>query len=77
MSVAKPYRLGLVVGKFAPFHHGHELVIHTARECCEQVLVLGYSQPEFAGCERERRAAEFRQRRQRHADRPCRRGRRG
>ena len=62
MSAAKPYRLGLVVGKFSPLHRGHELVINTARDCCERVLVLGYSQPEFAGCERERRAAWVSQR---------------
>lgn len=52
----KPFRLGLVVGKFSPLHQGHEHVINTARQCCDQVLVLGYSQPDFPGCERQRRA---------------------
>ena len=51
------YRLGLVVGKFSPLHLGHAQVIETALAHCEQVLVLGYSQPEFRGCERARRAA--------------------
>lgn len=46
---------GLVVGKFSPLHRGHELVIQHALDHCERVTVLGYSQPEWAGCERERR----------------------
>lgn len=46
---------GLVVGKFAPLHRGHELVIHTALEQCDTVYVLSYSRPEFAGCEPHRR----------------------
>ena len=51
------YRLGLVVGKFSPLHLGHAQVIDAALAQCEQVLVLGYSQPEFRGCERARREA--------------------
>lgn len=58
----KPYRLGLVVGKFSPLHKGHEHVISTAIAHCEQVLVLGYSQPEFQGCEHERRSTWVRRR---------------
>ncbi|GAA0768744.1 AAA family ATPase [Ideonella azotifigens] len=49
------FRLGLVVGKFSPLHLGHELVIAHALACCEQVLVLGYSEPVLAGCDRARR----------------------
>jgi HTH-type transcriptional repressor of NAD biosynthesis genes len=53
---AKPYRLGLVVGKFSPLHLGHEYLIEQARQQCEQVLLLSYSQPEFPDCEPARRA---------------------
>jgi HTH-type transcriptional repressor of NAD biosynthesis genes len=56
------HQLGLVVGKFSPLHHGHEHVIRTAQACCERVLVLGYSQPLFKGCERARRQAWVAQR---------------
>lgn len=55
--MSKPHRLGLVVGKFSPLHIGHESVIRHAMSMCEQVLVLGYSQPPFAGCGRESRLA--------------------
>jgi HTH-type transcriptional repressor of NAD biosynthesis genes len=46
----------LVVGKFCPLHRGHELVIRRALEECERVSVLSWSNPEFSGCEPERRA---------------------
>ena len=49
--------LGLVVGKFSPLHRGHEHVIAQAMDHCERVLVLGYSQPEWRGCEGPRRQA--------------------
>lgn len=51
------HRLGLVVGKFSPFHRGHEYLIEQAISRCDDVLVLGYSQPEFHGCDRKRRQA--------------------
>jgi NadR type nicotinamide-nucleotide adenylyltransferase len=51
------HRLGLVVGKFSPLHLGHEHLIRQALDACERVVVLGYSQPEFPGCGRERRQA--------------------
>jgi len=47
----KRFKRGLVVGKFSPLHRGHELVIHRAIECCEEVVLLSYSKPEFPGCE--------------------------
>lgn len=53
----KLHRLGLVVGKFSPLHRGHEYLIEQAISRCEDVLVLGYSKPEFHGCDRERRQA--------------------
>ncbi|GGE49009.1 transcriptional regulator NadR [Halopseudomonas oceani] len=48
--MSKPYRTGLVVGKFSPLHSGHRYLIDTATAACEQVLLLSYSRPEFAGC---------------------------
>jgi len=44
------HRHGLVVGKFAPLHLGHELVIRRAIDSCDEVTVLSYSKPEFPGC---------------------------
>lgn len=46
---------GLVVGKFAPLHLGHEFLIRTAAAACEHLVVLSYSRPELPGCEPERR----------------------
>jgi NadR type nicotinamide-nucleotide adenylyltransferase len=46
---------GLVVGKFAPLHRGHELVIRRALDDCQEVVIISYCKPEFAGCEAERR----------------------
>jgi HTH-type transcriptional repressor of NAD biosynthesis genes len=41
------YAIGLVVGKFAPLHRGHEALIAFAQSQCEQLLVLSYTNPEF------------------------------
>ena len=54
---ASRHRLGLVVGKFSPLHRGHEYLIAQALAACEQVAVVGYSQPEFPGCGRLQREA--------------------
>lgn len=51
------FRTGLVVGKFAPLHLGHEQVIRAALAVCDHVVLLSYSRPEFSGCEPARRAA--------------------
>jgi HTH-type transcriptional regulator, transcriptional repressor of NAD biosynthesis genes len=40
-------KLGIVVGKFAPPHKGHQLVIDTALENCDRVIVLVYGNPDF------------------------------
>jgi cytidyltransferase-like protein len=40
-------KIGLVVGKFAPFHLGHQYVIDTALEKKDCVIVLVYSNPDF------------------------------
>jgi NadR type nicotinamide-nucleotide adenylyltransferase len=45
------YRLGLVVGKFAPLHHGHLHLIDTAASQCERVLLLSWCKPEPARCD--------------------------
>lgn len=42
------FKTGLVVGKFAPLHQGHELVIKTALRQCKTVIVLVYSNPDFS-----------------------------
>ncbi|MBQ0936988.1 AAA family ATPase [Ideonella paludis] len=49
------FKQGLVVGKFSPLHLGHEFLIEQAAQACQHLLVLGYSQPEQAGCSRTRR----------------------
>ncbi|HET7463532.1 MAG TPA: AAA family ATPase [Longimicrobium sp.] len=46
---AKRYRRGLVVGKFAPLHRGHELLIARALRECEEVVILSYQKPEIPG----------------------------
>jgi len=33
---------GLVLGKFAPFHKGHQLLVDTARKLCDRLYVLIY-----------------------------------
>lgn len=55
-SPAKRFRRGLVVGKFAPLHRGHEHVICRAEAECEAVVLLSYSKPELPECGPERRA---------------------
>lgn len=37
---------GLVLGKFAPFHRGHELLIKRSIERCDETVVLVYDSPE-------------------------------
>ena len=41
----KPYKLGILVGRFQTIHLGHEKMVNTARELCQQVGVfVGSSQ---------------------------------
>jgi NadR type nicotinamide-nucleotide adenylyltransferase len=54
---SKVFQRGLVVGKFSPLHHGHELVIQRALEMCREVVLISYSKPELPGCEAEKREA--------------------
>jgi HTH-type transcriptional regulator, transcriptional repressor of NAD biosynthesis genes len=50
------FKRGLVVGKFSPLHRGHEALIRCAQEACDEVIIISYSKPEFAGCEASTRA---------------------
>lgn len=52
----KRFTRGLVVGKFAPLHLGHEHVIRRALADCHEVFVISYSKPEMPGCEPDKRA---------------------
>jgi NadR type nicotinamide-nucleotide adenylyltransferase len=49
------FRRGLVVGKFSPLHRGHEALIRGAQDSCDDLTIISYSKPEFAGCEASRR----------------------
>jgi HTH-type transcriptional regulator, transcriptional repressor of NAD biosynthesis genes len=40
---------GLIVGKFAPLHAGHEHLIHAALAECRRVSVWCYARPDFPG----------------------------
>jgi HTH-type transcriptional repressor of NAD biosynthesis genes len=55
----KKFRTGLVVGKFSPLHYGHEYLINTAIDQCEDVVVISYSKPEFRHCEYKNRQMWF------------------
>jgi HTH-type transcriptional regulator, transcriptional repressor of NAD biosynthesis genes len=59
--VSKRFRSGLVVGKFAPPHKGHQLLLETALEQCEQVTVLVYSNPDFPDMPSNTRASWIRE----------------
>jgi HTH-type transcriptional regulator, transcriptional repressor of NAD biosynthesis genes len=54
------FKTGLVVGKFAPLHKGHELVLETAQNQCQRVLVLCYSNPDFPTMPSQARAGWIR-----------------
>jgi NadR type nicotinamide-nucleotide adenylyltransferase len=41
------YRTGLVVGKFAPLTRGHEELIRTAAEQCEELIILSYTSANY------------------------------
>lgn len=47
--MSRPFRRGLVVGKFAPLHRGHELLIGRALAECDEVVVISYQNPEIPG----------------------------
>lgn len=43
----KLYRTGFIVGKFAPLHKGHEYLILTAMEQCENLVILSYTSEDY------------------------------
>jgi len=45
--MTKICKTGLVVGKFCPLHKGHELVINTALNHCERVIILSYTSENY------------------------------
>lgn len=49
------FQTGLVVGKFCPLHHGHQVMLDQARAQCEQLVIISYTKPGFAGLGAERR----------------------
>jgi len=50
----------LVVGKFAPLHVGHQLLIETAINTADHVVVLCWSNPDFSFADSEMRASWIR-----------------
>ena len=54
--MSKQFKRGLVVGKFAPPHLGHILMIEEACRLCEQVDVFVYSNPDLPAFESRHRA---------------------
>lgn len=46
---------GLVVGKFCPLHHGHQLLLDHAQAHCRQLTVVSYTKPGFPGMDADRR----------------------
>ena len=54
-NIMKPFATGLVVGKFAPLHCGHERLIITPLAQCEELFIISYSVPEMPDCEPEKR----------------------
>ncbi|HMD29090.1 MAG TPA: AAA family ATPase [Steroidobacteraceae bacterium] len=58
-TIAKTFALGLVVGKFAPLHLGHEWLIRQADLRCDRLLILSYANPEFDRCNTPNRRRWF------------------
>ncbi len=48
--MSRRFPRGLVVGKFCPLHRGHQVLLDAAQEQCDELLVLSYTNPEFAHC---------------------------
>lgn len=38
--MAKKYKLGLFIGRFQPFHKGHEMIVKKALEQCDKLVIL-------------------------------------
>ncbi|HKS16157.1 MAG TPA: AAA family ATPase, partial [Planctomycetota bacterium] len=53
--MTRKFGRGLIVGKFSPLHRGHEAIIATALESCDEVCLVSYANPELPGCDVARR----------------------
>ncbi|WP_197062904.1 AAA family ATPase [Hymenobacter sp. APR13] len=58
---AASWPIGLVVGKFLPFHAGHQLLLEQAAARVQDLYVLVYSNPDPATMDAETRASWIRQ----------------
>lgn len=47
----KRFGRGLVVGKFCPLHRGHQYLIDAALAQCDELVLISYTRPAFAGCD--------------------------
>ena len=56
-----PYEHALVVGKFAPLHHGHQRLIEHAASIADTVTIICWSNPDFADMPTNVRADWIRQ----------------
>ena len=56
-----PSTTALVVGKFAPFHIGHQRLIELAIELADDVVVLCWSNPDFEFADSAERASWIRE----------------
>ena len=56
-SSSERFARGLVVGKFSPLHRGHELLVRTAMERCQDLCLISWATPERPGCEAAAREA--------------------
>ena len=54
--MSAPFETGLIVGKFAPLHDGHVMLIEEARRRCRHLILISYSNPEMPGSAPQRRA---------------------
>lgn len=57
--MSERFARGLVVGKFSPLHHGHELLLRSALARSERLDCFSYSSPEFPRCGAEARRRWF------------------
>jgi len=60
-SASSHWPIGLVVGKFLPFHKGHQLLLEQAAAQVQVLYVLVYSNPDPATMDAETRAGWIRQ----------------
>src|SRR5579862_5927631 len=37
--MGKKYKIGLVIGRFQPFHNGHEFLIKSSLEFCDKIII--------------------------------------